>query len=453
MFYPALRGIARIALRWYYRDIIVQGGHHIPPDGPVLVVANHPNALIDALLIGTAFPRRVLLTAKATLFEQPWLARLLASVGVIPLRRAQDEVSGTGLARRGATGNEDAFRRVTEALANRAVVLVFPEGISHDRPSLAPMRSGASRMALRAQAMGVRRLRILPVGLVFQQKERPATDILIRIGTPIDLDAIGESGQITAAELTQKVELALRDVTLNFATEERAARAVRVAGALAALAQQPAGASSRFSSQVEIASRISRAIQGLESASPALIQRIDAFTIRLDSLQEWAATSGVVLDQLRPSVGFRRGTFLVSREGLLLVLGGPVALLGWVVHQPPIRLARLIALHTLRGDSSRDQPAMRTIVLGTIFMIAWYVLQLVGVTLWLGLSAAVAWLGLTFVAGQLEVALAPRLERVLATVRTWSVLRQQPDVRSALLRETDELLAEASALETALTTT
>ena len=90
MLYKILREVARVALHWYYRDILVQGVERIPRRGPVLVVANHPNALVDALLIGTSIPRRVLLTAKATLFDQPVLAPLLEAVGVVPLRRTKD---------------------------------------------------------------------------------------------------------------------------------------------------------------------------------------------------------------------------------------------------------------------------------------------------------------------------------------------------------------------------
>ncbi len=454
MFYPVLRGIARIALRWYYRDIIVQGRHHIPLDGPVLVVANHPNALVDALLIGTTFPRRVMPTAKATLFEHPWLAWLLAAIGVVPLRRSQDDVPGASVRRRGASGNEGSFLRVTEALRAGAVVLVFPEGISHDRPSLAPMRSGASRMALRAQAAGVHGVRILPVGLVFEQKERPASDVLVRVSPPLSLDAIDESGsEMTAAQLTRQIESALRQVTLNFATDERAIRAVRVAGALASLAaaQEPKAATRTFSSQVEIAARIARATEGLEDASPAQLSRIDAFTARLHALERRSTTSGVLLDRLRLSLGLRRGATLLASEGLLFILAGPVALIGWVAHQPPIRLARFAALRTLRSDPSLDQPAMRTIVFGTVFMIGWYSVLLAAVASWLGLPTALACLFAVFGAGQVEVALSPRLGEFIATAQNWIVLRRKPQLHEELLREADELLAEAGALEAALT--
>src|SRR4051812_46604395 len=91
MLYHSLRAAAHVALRWYYADVVVQGRDRVPPRGPLLVVSNHPNALVDALLVSTTLQRRILLTAKATLFEHPLLAPLLRAVGVVPLRRAADE--------------------------------------------------------------------------------------------------------------------------------------------------------------------------------------------------------------------------------------------------------------------------------------------------------------------------------------------------------------------------
>src|SRR4051812_30673510 len=91
MLYRALRAAADVALHWYYADVVVQGGERIPAHGPLIITANHPNALVDALVVGTTMRRRVLLTAKATLFENPLLAAVFRAVGVVPLRRARDE--------------------------------------------------------------------------------------------------------------------------------------------------------------------------------------------------------------------------------------------------------------------------------------------------------------------------------------------------------------------------
>ena len=90
MLYALLRTLAGVALRWYYSRIDADGLERVPADAPVLLVVNHPNALVDALVAGWVFPRRVVMTAKATLFRNPLLGAFLRAAGVVPLVRAQD---------------------------------------------------------------------------------------------------------------------------------------------------------------------------------------------------------------------------------------------------------------------------------------------------------------------------------------------------------------------------
>src|SRR6185295_4782888 len=160
--------------------------------------------------------RRVLLTAKATLFEHPLLAPLLRQVGVVPLRRAADErtaaqraAAATGAI--SATRNDDAFQAVREALGLEGAVLVFPEGISHDRPELAPLKTGAARMAIDARSAGIRGVAILSIGLVYERKEAPGSRVLVRIGQPIDIDRwFVEATTPDASSLTAQIDEALR---------------------------------------------------------------------------------------------------------------------------------------------------------------------------------------------------------------------------------------------------
>lgn len=454
MLYETLRASARIALRWYYADVIIQGRERVPPTGPVLIVANHPNALVDALVVGTSLDRRVLLTAKATLFENPLFAKLLHAVGVVPLRRAKDEAAasqpGVEVSR-----NAQAFELVSAALCRNGVVLVFPEGISHDAPTLAPLRTGAARMAVAALDAGAHDVSILPFGLVFEEKERPRSRVLVRIGEPLHVGAWREENpSADASTLTEEIDARLRMVTLNFATAERAQRAVRVAAALAAIDGEPASlGSSRFANEADIAHRVEAATEALENAPAPYTQAADDLVTRLDRLESRLAVRGATLTDVRTSVQAHQGAWFALREGAIMLVGFPIALLGRITHWLPIHFARTLAMRPLRTDASRDQPAMRTIVLGLLVLLVWYGAQAVIVAAWLGFVAAILWIAGIFVAAQVDLLLDDRFQRARHRARTFLALRSDPSFRADALAEIDALLADALELERALVKT
>jgi glycerol-3-phosphate O-acyltransferase/dihydroxyacetone phosphate acyltransferase len=455
--YGSLRAAASVALDWYYAGVIVQGRERVPEQGPLLVVANHPNALVDALIVSTTVRRRVSLTAKATLFEHRVLAPLLHTLGIIPLRRAQDERAAARSGAPSVRRNTDAFRFITKALRDGGAVLVFPEGISHDDPALAPLKTGAARMALEARAEGVRGLRLLPIGLVYEEKERPRSRVLVRVGDPVDVDAWcsgNEAGTEAgdAARLTAEVDARLRQVTLNFASADRAQRAVALARALAAIADAPPSLDHPrpLATEAELAQRIKAAIEALSSAPSALVKQADEFVQRVARLEAELVERGAQLADVRISPRVRHGARFVVREGLLAALALPVALLGHVTHWLPLRLARGLALRSLAGDPSRDQPAMRTIVFGLGLVLVWYLVQTWAVAHFAGPLAAALWLAAIFGAARIDLAFSDRLERAGRRARTYIALRRDESFRSRVLHEIDALLADAIALERAL---
>src|SRR5262245_30801111 len=86
-----LRGLVRGLAKFYYPRIEVTGGDLIPRDGPVLLVANHPNSLIDPILLGIAAQRPVRLMAKAPLFDVPVFGAALRALGMVPAYRGSDD--------------------------------------------------------------------------------------------------------------------------------------------------------------------------------------------------------------------------------------------------------------------------------------------------------------------------------------------------------------------------
>lgn len=211
MIYGILRWIAGVALHWFYGDIRIIGKERIPRNVPLLIAVNHPNALVDSLVVGWLMPRRVVMTAKATLLENPFIALLFKTVGVVPLRRASDEARNQVEQPLNPARNSSAFREMLQVLKGNGAVLIFPEGTSNSK-ELAPLKSGLARVALQARdTAGIKSVHIVPIGLLFENKAVPGSVVGVRVGEPIDMDQWSVSGDHVA--LTSELRERLQSVT------------------------------------------------------------------------------------------------------------------------------------------------------------------------------------------------------------------------------------------------
>jgi 1-acyl-sn-glycerol-3-phosphate acyltransferase len=215
----ALALLARLAVRLATRRLEVIDGDRIPRDRPVLLVANHFNGFADPLVVVTVLGRLPRFLAKATLWRLLPLRPLLVLAGIIPVHRRVDGGGGDA--------NDRSFAAAEKALRGRQTVAIFPEGITHDEPRLAELRTGAARIALGARAAGATGLAVVPVGLLFEDKVAIRTRVLARVGRPIDLDATvaqllepgapdDESNREAVRRLTELVTERLREVTPDY---------------------------------------------------------------------------------------------------------------------------------------------------------------------------------------------------------------------------------------------
>ena len=197
--------LARMLVRVFFRRIDVEGAERMPADGPLVLVANHVNGLVDGLVLMAVLPRYPRFLGKATLYRILPLAPFLHLAGVVPVHRAKDAEGASG---RAVTRNDAAFRTSRELLAAGGLVALFPEGISHDEARLQPLRTGAARIALGAAFDDdVAGVTTQAAGLIYADKDRFRSHALVRIGPP---EGVEEWEQAYDADAVAAVR-ALRD--------------------------------------------------------------------------------------------------------------------------------------------------------------------------------------------------------------------------------------------------
>ena len=143
--YALVRALVRALLGLFYERIDVVGAERIPPEGPLIVAANHHNSMVDAMLLLAVVPRRLRTLANAPLFKHPLVAPFLRLAGALPVQRRQE--AGNDPAK-----NDALFAATTATLRAGGAILIFPEGRTQPEPVLLTLRTGAARMLLAAES-------------------------------------------------------------------------------------------------------------------------------------------------------------------------------------------------------------------------------------------------------------------------------------------------------------
>ncbi len=123
-------GLARVLVHIFFRRVEVERGEAIAPGVPTVLVANHTNGLVDALLLMAALRRYPRFLGKSTLFKILPLWPFLKLAGVVPVYRSKDGES--------TSRNAGAFAMCRRLLAHGGMVVLFPEASATTSPASSP---------------------------------------------------------------------------------------------------------------------------------------------------------------------------------------------------------------------------------------------------------------------------------------------------------------------------
>jgi glycerol-3-phosphate O-acyltransferase/dihydroxyacetone phosphate acyltransferase len=377
MLYRLLRPLARFAARLFHRRLRVEQAGNVPSRGPVILAANHPNMMLDVLLLAGFQRRRLHFLAKATLFRNPLLRGGLRAAGVLPVYRRQESTGD-------ASRNDRTFEACHELLAKGGAIAIFPEGVSHERNAVLPLKTGCARIALEAEAQAAYGLGvvIVPVGLAFSNREVFRSDALVVFGEPLSpashFDAYRD-GRTTEAvrRLTAELETALKKLTLHVPREEDE-ELIRTLRGFFTEREEP------LFQRLEIDRTLVDAVAYFRDRSPVEYQRLRRDVLRYGRVLEALGMAHAELDRsYRPGPVLR---YALPRL-LLASLGFPLFAVGALVHYLPYKIPAWVARACAKDPVERATTKLTT---GLVSFPIFYLLLGVLLTHWLGLGAGLA---------------------------------------------------------------
>lgn len=398
---PVVRWLAHTACWLFYR--VDQAGT-APDAGPVLFLANHPNALLDPAIIWTTAGRDVRFLAKSTLFGGLFRP-FLTGAGAIPVYRRTDEGVDT-------SRNAEMFAAVDTALREGDAVCIFPEGVSHSQGRLIALRTGAARIVMAAEASGTR-VALVAVGLNFDRKTRFRSRVTAVYGSPFYGSDLA-SDRDAVRTLTDRMTAHMRQLLVEADPGADARLVDRIDRLYSAARGRPRQAEERIARRQAIATGIERMRANDPARYQELLLRVRRYDVRLRRF-------GLRDRHLDMDVSAGAAGAFAVREALMAIPLLPTALCGLLLFFVPYWLTAIAARLATREP---DVAASAKVIAGAIIYVVWIVAAAGLAWLWKGgIAAALAAVGLPLAAVASLFAV-ERESAVIDAVRAWIAIRR-----------------------------
>lgn len=437
------RSFARWAVRRFYHPIEVVDSERIPQRGPVVLCANHANSLADSVIIGIAARRPVRFMAAAILFDVPVMGAVMHALGMVPAFRGMDD--------------QKQVRRNLESLDTGAGVLVeghamgiFPEGRSSDEMHLGQVRTGAARMALQATEQGTAGVRIAPIGIAYERKERFRSAVLVRVAEPLAADEFlaGEDGNVARARraLTTELDARLKSVAIHLDNPEWQPwlddlEALAPATTPSPTSGTPPCVRSGRTSALWQRKRVADAINWFWANDRP---RAEAVAAQVGAYREAVHAAGLPVDSDVLRLSGADLSLKLMLKLLWLALLFPPALLGALYFIVPFVLVR--RLGAWWGELGKTTVATHKLMFGIPMYPLWHAAGIAAAWRWLDPRVALAWALLAPFAGALALTYRREGRRVVRLLYDETKVFLRGDKLSSLRTLRDELRGQLAAM-------
>lgn len=353
-FYALVRLVGRFWVWFLFRSVDVRNAAGVPHRGPVLLCINHPNNLIDSLLVGAVVDRKVHYLATAALFRNPIMARFLKAVGAIPVYRRQDDPDKMDK-------NVSTFDACVTTLAAGGLIGTYPEGTTHAESRVQRIKTGAARIALdyesrRRNGAPGEPLVLIPTGLAFDARKSFGGRVRVAFGEPLALapylDLYAQDPVKAVDELTTAIQWTMEAQIVHVERLDHATLVHEVEGLyrdqLVLELQEERGFSTEQIDTVRLSRSIADAAAYFETHAP---ERLDELRKHIERYRATLATYAIKDQAVRERLVRRPARGRLQR-GWKAVVGLPVFAYGALTSGLPYFVPRWIARRTATKETN-----------------------------------------------------------------------------------------------------
>ncbi len=381
MLYFIIKLMAIIAVKTFFNKISAENQDYISTDVPIIFAANHPNMMMDPLIIGYTCKRNLHFFAKNTFFDNPLAGWFLKKIQIVPIYRKQDDPAQMNK-------NERTFVRGYEILKQNKAFLIFPEGISTGERILSEIKTGAARIGCGAEAendwqLGVQ---IIPVGLNYTHAIKFRSDVAIRFGQPIHLSdfqhTYQQDKQAAVICVTEQIETALSKLTVNLQDLEMQ----EIVEALEKIYKQDLAvdlglAIEDKSADFSVTKGLINAVEWYYAHKPELVEEFKAHLFRYQRFLDRLQIKDEFLHASRSGVTFSEKT----RAIFFIIFMFPFYLYGLINNMVPYKFPRWYVRHFVKY---KPQVASWKMISGAVVFLIYYPILIIVVAF---LSGNIFW--------------------------------------------------------------
>ncbi len=350
IFYELIKWYAGKIFRSTYRKTEIRGLENIPENAAIIYAPNHTSGMTDALSMIFMDGKRKVFVARADIFRNPHVAKILYFFKLMPINRMRDGI-------RNMKNNGDTFEKAVDVLRDGVPFVIFPEGTHRYEHSLiTPLQKGIFRIALKAEKdPDVKSpVCIMPVGIEYSNYFRFFGTQAITVGKPIYISGYMEKYPETDTNslmniMRDDLEKEMKKLIFHVPFDENYNSLIDCSRILAAMRKNRRATgcgsfSNRKNAESTIAERIAE-----DNAAAASIMQAPAFP-------EIMETGNLVHDERTAkkiricSIIRRPGRANIAMRSFSAVLLLPFAI-AWSIPSMPIAIADLLAERLLKDKA------------------------------------------------------------------------------------------------------